>query len=216
MSKRLFLYIFIIIVIADFLACEFFPDLRFFTKPLVMIALFIYYFFELRGNWISVDTLFLLALIAAWFGDVFLLWGEFFVWGLLSFLAMQILYTIVFVKGKNFFGKREALYGVLVFIFMGLIIGYLWPSLDDMKLPIVIYGLTISMMSLVAYTRDMTQSGYLKVWIGTMLFLVSDMTLAIDKFSTIQLHCYAAMCTYVIAQYLIVDGYIDYRKQGQE
>jgi uncharacterized membrane protein YhhN len=207
-----FLILFTLIGIADLAALSWYEAYRFFTKPLIMICLIGYFLWETK----AVESkrpvyIFLFALIFAWLGDCFLLGTDYFIYGLLSFLIMQILYTKSFLIGRNYHGKRELFFALILLTFTICINSVLWPHVAAMRIPVIIYTLAIAVMSYVAYTRDFTQVGYQTIWIGTLFFVVSDSVLSINLFlGAVPLGGLIVMSTYIVAQYLITTGFVSY------
>lgn len=206
--------IFTIIGMADLLVLSFWPQYRAITKPLIMLSLLGYFYLETRQvDYKNLKILFSCALVFAWLGDVFLLGQSYFIYGLLSFLVMQVLYTLSFVKDQNYYGRREWLYGMVLSTIVVAMNYYLSDHVGDMRIPVIVYTLAISLMSYVAYTRDFTWAGYWSVFIGTVFFLVSDSLLSLNMFrGPVQGFGIMVMATYIIAQWLIVKGFVDYLK----
>ena len=50
------------------------------------------------------------------------------------------------------------------------------------------------------------------LWIGTVFFIISDMSIAIQTFADLNPGKLTVMITYALAQLLIVLGYLSYRK----
>jgi uncharacterized membrane protein YhhN len=78
-------------------------------------------------------------------------------------------------------------------------------------LPEVIYLLVIETMGLTAWLRREYQSlnAYLLTFLGAILFIISDSTIAFNKF--VQPFDYAnvvIMVTYILGQFLIIEGMI--------
>jgi uncharacterized membrane protein YhhN len=205
-------FVFAIIALADLVVLSYLPQYRAFTKPLIMLVLLGYFLIETQTIVNSkTKLLFASALVFAWLGDVFLIGESYFIYGLLSFLVMQVLYTLCFVKGQNYYGKREIIFGGILTIIVVAMNYFLSDHVGDMRIPVIVYTLAISLMSFVAYTRDFTGAGYWSVWIGTVFFLLSDSLLSLNLFrGPITGFNIAVMATYIIAQWLIVRGYIDY------
>jgi len=182
---------------------------RQFSKPLIVLSLMGYYLIHLKSLKESAqEYIFLGALIAAWLGDVFLLWDNMFLFGLGSFLLMQVLYTYCFIRDR---GKEKLVYilGLLILPFSGYILSLMWSDLGSMRVPVLVYLLAIVLMALAAAMRRKEMSGYYLVVLGTLFFLASDAVLALHKFtSDIHLGGMTVMATYIAAQYLIVEGYI--------
>jgi len=96
---------------------------------------------------------------------------------------------------------------VLVYLF-GML-SLLIPSLGDLKFPVGIYAMTISLLlieTLKGCFNWRVQSKY-RVQIGAFFFVTSDSILAINKFyTTIPNASFWIMITYLIAQFCIVKG----------
>lgn len=215
MSPALSKYItvfFAVVSIADLVILSAAPDYRMISKPLIMITLILYYAYRAKGLLSKMpNRLFMGALIFAWLGDVYLLSDQNFIFGLLSFLVMQVLYTVVFLKGRNYYGRREYSYGLLLAFIVVTINVYLKGHVGDMQVPVIVYTLAISTMSFVACTRDLSSPGYYSVWIGTILFLISDSILSLNMFRGPVIGAgLAVMITYILAQWFIVSGYVKY------
>jgi uncharacterized membrane protein YhhN len=89
---------------------------------------------------------------------------------------------------------------------------FLYGDLAEMKLPVIIYATVILTMLSGAINRKekVNRRSYLLVLGGAILFVISDSSIAINKFSLpFESSEIVIMSTYVMAQYLIVTGYID-------
>ena len=200
-----------------FYSIIFFLNLLFFTwlteyrvvsKPMIMASLIGFYISSAKKQ----SNAFLLAMIFALFGDIFLMFNgeEFFLIGLSCFLVMQLLYTITFLKDR----VNDILlmiYRSLPILFISIaVIAYLWNGLGEMRIPVAIYTAAISMMVISALIRRSTVIWYLPVVTGVLLFMVSDALIALSKFGpTFTGIEYGVMATYMLAQYLIVRGMIE-------
>lgn len=210
----LFPLLFLLIAVLELCSIAFFPELRLFSKPLIMISLLVYYY--LNGNPSSV---FLTALVFALLGDIFLLFDGtlMFILGLSSFLIMQTLYGFTFVS-RGMIGKTlgfKALFSSLLIV-PGLFFLYkLLPHTGSLKIPVIIYALSITFMVVGAFIRRLDP--YYPILIcGAVLFLISDLCLAYSLFNPTTLEAYGiqstsssllVMSSYMLAQYLIVTSY---------
>lgn len=206
MGRNVLLFIFAIVSLAD-LYQIYTGGNRVWTKPCIMIALGAYYLSHFKEIKADGKLLFLVAIIAAWAGDVFLLSDDHFLFGLGSFLIMQVLYSVTFWKDRSL-NKSSYFYGIFLLLTTGAITAFLWDSLDDLLLPVIIYVLAIGLMSYTAFARDKALAGYWMVFAGTLLFMISDTVLALHQFTDLHLGKLTVMSTYILAQYFIVDGYI--------
>jgi uncharacterized membrane protein YhhN len=90
----------------------------------------------------------------------------------------------------------------------------LWPSFGSMKIPVLIYGITISTMLSAAIWQyqKLDDRTSLFLIIGAALFVTSDSILAVNKFSSSFDNAgIFIMTTYIMAQLFIVLGAIRYR-----
>lgn len=206
MGRNVLLFMFVIVSLAD-LYQVYTGGSRIWTKPCIMITLGAYYLSHFKLISSGCKVIFLAAIVAAWAGDVFLLWDDRFLLGLGSFLIMQVLYSITFWNDRSLV-KSSYIYGICLLLVTGGVTAFLWDSLEDMVLPVVIYVLAIGLMSFTAFSRDKGLSAYWMVFVGTLLFIISDTVLALHQFTGFHLGRLTVMSTYILAQYFIVDGYI--------
>jgi uncharacterized membrane protein YhhN len=159
----------------------------------------------------------LAGLIFSWAGDVILEFavknGDLFVPGLISFLLAHVMYIIVFVstKGKNSFAGSRILLLVPVLIYGIALVSFLYAGLGAMRVPVIVYAAVILTMLSAAINRreKVNKKSYWLVLIGAILFVISDSVIAVNKFCTVFPQAGTLiMATYIIAQYLIVTGYI--------
>jgi uncharacterized membrane protein YhhN len=200
-----------------FYSIIFFLNLLFFTwlteyrvvsKPMIMASLIGFYISSAKKQ----SNAFLLAMIFALFGDIFLMFNgeEFFLIGLSCFLVMQLLYTITFLKDR----VNDILlmiYRSLPILFISIaVIAYLWNGLGEMRIPVSVYTAAISLMVISALIRRSNMYWYFPVVIGVILFMISDALIAVSKFGpSFNGIEYGVMATYMLAQYLIVRGMIE-------
>lgn len=183
-------------------------EYRVVSKPMIMASLIGFYISSAKKQ----SNAFLLAMIFALFGDIFLMFNgeDFFLIGLSCFLVMQVLYTFTFLKDRINVLK-SIIYRSLPIMFVSIaVITYLWDGLGEMRIPVAIYTAAITMMVISALIRRSNVKWYLPVVAGVLLFMVSDALIALSKFgpsfSGIE---YGVMATYMIAQYLIVRGMVE-------
>jgi uncharacterized membrane protein YhhN len=183
-------------------------EYRVVSKPMIMASLIGFYISSAKKQ----SNAFLLAMIFALFGDIFLMFNgeDFFLIGLGCFLVMQVLYTFTFLKDKVN-DIRSMIYRSLPVIIVSMaVITFLWDGLGEMRIPVAVYTAAISMMVISALIRRSNVIWYLPVVTGVLLFMVSDALIAVSKFgSSFSGIEYAVMATYMLAQYLIVRGMIE-------
>lgn len=203
--KIAFLF-FIIASVLDIVGIIFkIPLLIYVFKPLIILSLLFLYVFSLhkRLKW------YVIALEFSFFGDVLLLFnGElFFILGLISFLLAHILFIKIVIdriqKAKLSIVLAASIPFLLIF---GLLMTTLKDSLNQLLIPVIIYGLVISIFGTVALIDFLKTKSKLSLLmlIGAVVFIISDATLAINKFySPAHLFEILVMVTYVLAQYFI-------------
>lgn len=143
-------------------------------------------------------------------GDIFLdLPGNFFVQGLVSFLVAHFIYILLFVRNwprpLRPGGLQLALSaGILIFSLLQS--NWLAPDLGAMAKPVMVYICAITVMAVTAIL-----AGFAKpyVWIGAVLFVISDSLIAIGRFkSPVPLAEYLIWATYYLGQYGIAIGFL--------
>lgn len=115
-------------------------------------------------------------------GDVFLMLpSDKFVHGLLSFLGAHIVFAVAF-----FTVTRAVTPWLLlsVFVVAATLYTALYPGLAKMKIPVLVYVLAISVMAWRAWESwlYLPVTGTLMAASSTVLFMVSDSSLALDRF----------------------------------
>lgn len=143
-------------------------------------------------------------------GDVFLdLPGNYFVQGLVSFLVAHFIYILLFVRNwprplKPSGGQLALSAAVLIFSLM--LSNWLAPSLGAMANPVMVYICAITVMVV-----STILAGFSKryVWIGAMLFMLSDSMIAAGRFKTpVPQADYLIWGTYYLGQYCIAVGFL--------
>jgi uncharacterized membrane protein YhhN len=191
------------------------------TKPLLMISIMIWFIIETGSIKHNLKTKIILAIIFSWFGDMFLMLdlnANFFILGLGSFLAAHIAYISVNVTPGGIDSNKSGGIKLLVWIIalaygMGMI-WILWPGLEDLKLPVILYTAVIMAMTLTAFHRKVYYTSWVYVLIGAVLFVASDSMLAYDKFvAELPVGRVLVMSSYILAQYFLIKGYISQLKE---
>ncbi len=214
----IWLYVFLIAILTDILfILENNQELRFYSKPLIILSLGLYFFQISRAVF---NTLLaratLSALIFSWLGDILLLWDSLFIYGLGAFLVAHVCYIIAFKVAQkapeslfhhNFiktFFINLPIYFVAAFLY------YLINSnLGGYKLPVIVYTIVIVSMLTTARERfgKCNPASFWQVFIGASLFFISDSVIAIDRFYfSFPEAKVIIMGTYATGQLLIVMG----------
>lgn len=219
MKKILLHFLFVIIVVGDLIG-EYLrlPAIDHIFKPLIMIWISSYFLLFSQGIDKGVIRLALIAFFASWVGDLFMMFSEeflFFVLGIASFLAAQVVYVFLFLRTINLSGKKPFLrkkpVWVIMYIAYGIIIyTLLFPHLEGvLKLAVFIYILAIMSMSSMALNRfgNGHPVSFTLVFVGSLIFILSDSMIAINRFLVaIPYEGLLIMITYISAQYLIMRG----------
>ena len=219
MRKNFWIILFLIILAADLTAVFFNKDsLRYFTKPLIVISLIIYFISQTSFVQSGLKKWILLALAFSLGGDIFLLFEakdpNFFLLGLASFLIAHIFYIVFF----HLIRIRENIAGnflllLVVVVYYTALMTIISPFLENLKLPVRIYGVVISFMLLLALHTGFISNKKASMMIitGAVLFIISDSLLALNKFyAPFDYAGIGVMLTYGLAQLFIVDGAIKY------
>ncbi len=195
----------------------------FYSKIILMPLLMLYVYLQTKAK--GKYLFLILGLFFSWFGDIFLMIRHqqapekvklFFILGLASFLIAHVQYIIAFIKEIYLKNKVSIVvskpYIVLPFL---LFIITLWiilgNSINEVKIPIYLYSIVICTMSITAFNRKelVNKKSFLMVFVGALLFMFSDSCIAISVFKQ---HFYLdrviIMATYIVAQYLIVTGFL--------
>jgi uncharacterized membrane protein YhhN len=141
--------------------------------------------------------------------------------GLGSFLIAHLAYIILFIKTSEPVSwqlrikKRGMILGMLL-AYAAVLLALLLPRTGALQIPVVVYAVVLCAMAMTAFLR--TSSGFsahaLLVALGSVLFVISDSLLAVNKF--VFALPYAPvwiMGTYLTAQYWIVRGMVIYEQE---
>jgi uncharacterized membrane protein YhhN len=188
------------------------------VKPLIMIWMALYFLRFKSKQEITVPVL--AAFFFSWVGDIFLMFsdqGEYFFYaGVGGFFLAQLSYIYVFAKfsenGARGYLERNLIIGFLFVGYAAGIVYLLYPGLDGLMKPVImVYALSLIGMSMAALNRNgrVNRSSFLLVFTGSLLFVLSDSMIALDRFyAEIPLGGLWIMLTYISAQYLIMRGLI--------
>lgn len=210
---QLFLVLYWFIAVCDLLLIYFNkPELRWFTKPLLMPLLAVAFYVGSTKKNGQLFYFILTALLLSWAGDLLLQMHGMFIPGLVSFLLAHIFYIFYFYKtnsGKKGLLQFQPLIGLPVLVYIVIFLYLLYPFLDTLKIPVTIYGITIGSMLLMAINtkRKASADASALFFNGALQFVISDSILAVNMFAVT--HVVLSLCvmiTYASAQYLIVKG----------
>lgn len=208
---RLILTLFIIVSIVDiFSILDNQLFIRYFSKPLLILSLIALYYASVK----KVNKLYIVGLFFSFLGDVFLLNNGkmYFMFGLVSFLLAHIIYikiTTNSIKTKSISKITIAILPFLIFVIM--LLSVLKNHLGELLIPVIIYGIVISVFGIVATLNYITNKSKANLWLffGALFFIASDSMLAINKFyQPKEIYAVLIMLTYIIAQFLICKAMI--------
>lgn len=141
-------------------------------------------------------------------GDIFLMLPQDrFMAGLVAFLLAHLCYIAAF--GAQVGWPLLSIWGLPVVVFAISIYRLLTPHLGKLRLPVLVYMVIISLMAWLAITLFVQRREAWALWaaMGAILFVVSDSTLAINRFRkpfwSAQL---IVLGTYYVAQWLIAQS----------
>jgi len=213
-SEQKFTVIFILIVIIELLCGHFsnLETLHYVSKPLVVLSLLIFFFLRSSGLNRIIKNLINLALVFSLIGDIALLFENqnpiYFIIGLASFLLAHVMYVLAFLKHRD--PKKNPVGFILFMLVYATFLFYiLKDGLGDLLIPVVVYMFVILSMATTAFlrTKHINVLSYNWVFIGSVLFMISDSILAVNKFyQAFSFSSIAIMLTYAFAQYCIVIG----------
>lgn len=191
--------------------------MRFFSKPLILIGLILYFYRISKPIASTLLTKSILsALIFSWIGDILLMWSHLFVYGLGSFLMAHVCYIIGFRLAQKSESKihqvdfvRTFFFNLPIYMVAAITFYLINPNLGNMKIPVIAYLIVIVSMVTTARERfkKCDPSSFWQVFIGALLFFISDGIIALSKFyKAFPESGVLIMGTYATAQLLIVMG----------
>jgi uncharacterized membrane protein YhhN len=188
------------------------------VKPLIMLWMAVYYLTFRQKQEMTNPVL--LAFFFSWVGDIFLMFshrGEYFFFaGVGGFFLAQLTYIFIFTKYSEHAARgyleRNMIIGFLFLGYAAGIIYLLYPGLEGLMRPVImIYALSLIGMSMMALNRKgrVNQTSFLLVFLGSVLFVLSDSMIALDRFyREMPMSGFWIMLTYIAAQYLIMRGLV--------
>ncbi|MBL7859313.1 MAG: lysoplasmalogenase [Cyclobacteriaceae bacterium] len=224
--KKTFLALFFIVSVGE-LASQFIAHastLHHICKPLIMVTLAGWYLFSVAREYRSASLVF--AMVFSFLGDSFLMYqdrnGMYFMLGLGAFLVSHIFYIFAYrqhqseATGDELQGIQKIRLSFPIMLAGSGLVVILYPTLGDLKVPVMIYALVLVLMvmnALFRYGRTRSKSFWM-VFAGALLFMISDSLIAIHKFyAPVQHEGLWIMGTYITAQFLIVSGLVQHDRR---
>ncbi|MEO8932762.1 MAG: lysoplasmalogenase [Xanthomarina sp.] len=213
-TEKSFLILFVILLTIEIATSSFesISNLNYLAKPALLISLIIFFWKQSAHLEKNLKTMVFLALIFSLLGDILLMFvrqsPNYFIGGLLAFLTAHIFYVCVFLKQRNR-SKNGAIFILMMLAYGMLLFYFLQDGLRDMLIPVILYMAVILSMAATAFLRQgyVVKSNYVLVFIGAILFMISDSILALNKFyQPLPFTNFSIMFTYAFAQLFIVFG----------
>lgn len=187
------------------------------TRFLLMPTLSLYFFTATQSLKNNMLKFVYAALFFSWLGDILLTYKTEtnFLSGILAFLTAHVFYMIYYYKETNFkylnlLKSKSFLvapYALVVILF----ILKTYAKMNWLAIPIGVYGTVLCSMSLMALNRykNVATISFIMTYIGSIIFVISDFMIGWNVFVEPITHAsFAIMTTYIIGQYLIVEGLI--------
>lgn len=184
--------------------------LRIYTKPLLLTLVAVVYLVSV----IKPNFWYVLGMFFCFIGDVLLMFNgsDFFMFGIAAFLLAHIVYikiTSGFLPSHLTFKIISSAFPFV--IFFGVLMFLVYPNLEQMLIPVAAYGITISTFGSVTFLNYRSEKSTENLWlfIGAILFILSDSLIGLDKFyQSNEIYSVAIMVTYILAQFLICKAMI--------
>jgi uncharacterized membrane protein YhhN len=217
MKKQVCLLLYFITLAVDIFAVTYnLTSVRTFSKPLLMVFLAAYLIIAVyRIRPAIFRNLLLAALLFSWVGDILLLRTDqeaFFLYGLGSFLLAHLAYIWFFLKVRYTNYPLPACKYFYIFLAEAVVIAFLFvmfPYLDDMSIPVIVYAVVISFTLLCimhAFRFREQPMGWYCIT-GGILFICSDAMIAVDQFyRPFPFAEISIMVTYGLAQWCLIEG----------
>lgn len=162
----------------------------------------------------NIPVLIMAGLVACLIGDYFLSkeGEQSFLYGLGAFLLGHLFYIGFFASNfdtSNLTTNIAAQTAIVLIALIAMVLFRLWSYLEEMKIPVIVYAVTIAAM---AFFAKLAEPG-LFILSGIALFVISDVILANDKFTPLtnslarRVMPYAIWILYFLGQSLIVAGF---------
>ena len=215
-------YIFLVLFFV-FTAVEIFGEFKdndkliFFSKPLLMPLLILFYIFGVidTNSIARVDWFIVIALIGGCAGDILLMLKDqdkWFLYGMGAFLVNQIFYIMSFLLSItdytvfNVWGLFLLGPAILIMVFT---IPRFINKTGDMKGLVLVYMAALLVMHISALLRIAEFQGlpFILIYVGSLSYIFSDASLAINKWAGEFTNArFIIMTAYVMAQFYITLG----------
>ena len=208
----------IILLFIGYLVLVFFEkeDIASFIKPILVPVLLLSFYASVKnkGNYKIIG-----ALVFSTMGDILLIFEgrPFFILGLLSFLLAHVLFVLIFRSrvGTIKLDFYTVVCSLFILSYYFFFMKFLWSHLGAMRIPVLAYAFVISgMLWMALQLLRSTSSLRWHIVLGALFFVVSDSLLSIQLFySSFELAHFYVMLTYLLAQFLLVYGILNFRHE---
>ncbi len=210
----LFYLLFAIIVLLDvmFTNVDGWEKYRMFSKPSVIGSLMALVFANIPNIDLKTQRLLFLLLGLLLLGDIFFLTFDsevFFLLGFLCFFSANIVYILLFHEHVDYQFGRVVVFSMFVLIYAFFLMRTIVDGLGGYFYPLVIFMVAAFNMMQASFFRwkQVNSRSYYMVFIGAVLFLLSESIVAVEKFADpIPFTDYLIMPTYAIGHLLMVKG----------
>jgi uncharacterized membrane protein YhhN len=217
MSYYLIGFALIIAFVDWFAVAQKWKKLEYFAKPGVILILITWLI--INGGYLGPKKFFLIGLLFSLAGDIFLMLpDDKFLAGLVSFLIAHLAY----IGGFSIPGFQITTITIVIIVLVGLVgivavqrvlKGLKVTHNENLRLPVILYAVIISIMLISALSTLVVPNPAWKIYpalfvsIGAILFFISDLSLAWNKFVHQITHGgLLVIITYHLAQILITLG----------
>lgn len=217
-SVLIYFFFGLLYILSTFFSCY---PLQLLLKSFIIPSLMVFFLTSREKSHHKEDKIIVAGLIFSWIGDVFLQFKNsgdlFFLIGLISFLLTHIMYSLVFfgTEGEFTFIKSKLLLMLMIIIYGALTLYTIMPGLGSLQIPVTVYAIIITGMVIGALSRfgKVNEASYLFVFLGALLFLISDSLIAFNKFKqSFPSAGMLIMITYLTGQFMIIKGCINQYK----
>ena len=177
--------------------------LQYIFKPLTMLAIILLAFLHTSTPPTFYQQMIIAGLIFSTIGDVLLIDSKRFVQGLSSFLLAHICFIVAFASVLSTPNFPSLIFYV---VYLAGFSAVLWKHLGKLKLPVIVYSLTLAAMSWLALSKTIEHHNHhtFHAFIGSLMFVASDSLLAFNKFkSAFRFAEGLILATYFLAQLFI-------------
>lgn len=185
---------------------------RFFTKPLILIVLALYYFANKKSR-LKIDGFLVIGLLLFLAGDIFLMLYQvqlLYIFGLICFVFGKLFYCKRFSNNRDFDLTKLIPFLIIIFVYLVIIFIYVYDNLGNFFFPTLLYIFASTLLALFAFLRQghVNKQSYYLVMIGVFFCISSDSIALLQSFYNPDLayHEITTMLCYGLFQYFVILG----------